>query len=98
MLRMAAHTEDVQTHLFWWQKNTKESFEAEKISHNPHSLNHNRAARNIFSLFGNHLDGKNSEAFSWGTTLFLSPIHRLIPDMMVVCDPSKVYEDVCYKG
>ena len=33
----------------------------------PHSLNHNRAARNIFCLFDNHLDGKNSEVFSWAT-------------------------------
>lgn len=64
-----------------------------KVLITPHSLNHNRAARNIFRLFDNYLDGKDSEVFSWGVTLFLTAMHRLLPDMMVVCNPGKVRED-----
>ena len=64
-----------------------------KVLITPHSLNHNRAARNIFRLFDNYLDRKDSEVFSWGVTLFLTAMHRLLPDMMVVCDPGKVRED-----
>ena len=64
-----------------------------KVLITPHSLNHNRAARNIFRLFDNYLDGKDSEVFSWGVTLFLTAMHRLLPDMMVVCDRDKIKND-----
>ena len=64
-----------------------------KVLITPHSLNHNRAARNIFRLFDNYLDGKDSEVFSWGVTLFLTAMHRLLPDMMVVCERDKIRND-----
>ena len=57
------------------------------------SVNHNRVARNIFRIFDEFLDGKQCEAFSDGVDVYLTEENRFVPDMMVVCDPDKVYDD-----
>ncbi len=56
------------------------------------STNHNRVVGNIHHLFASLLEGsKTCEAFSDGLDLYLDENNRFIPDMMVVCDPSKVH-------
>ena len=50
-------------------------------------VNHNRISFNITRIFQNYLDGKTCEAFNDGTDLYLSPKDRVVPDMMVVCNP-----------
>lgn len=57
------------------------------------TVNHNRVSGNIYRLFANYLDGKACEAFADGTDVYLSENDRVIPDVMVVCDPDKVKRD-----
>ena len=59
----------------------------------PPTLNHNRVAGNIFSIFHEFLRGKVCEAFSDGVSLYLAKNEYYIPDVMVVCDPDKMHWD-----
>lgn len=60
------------------------------------AFNHNRAALNIVVLFENYLKGKPCTAISDGTDLFLDEENNFVPDMMVVCDRSKIKTDGVY--
>lgn len=60
------------------------------------STNHNRVAFNIARQFASLLEGTTCEAFSDGLDLYLDEKNRFIPDMMVVCDPSKVHSNGVY--
>lgn len=57
------------------------------------AINHHRVALRIVNLFENYLDGKSCTAFSDGVDLFLTEEDHFIPDMMVVCDQSKIKKD-----
>lgn len=50
------------------------------------SVNHNRAAGNIYRIFGNYLRGKTCEAFADGMDLYLTEQDRFVPDGMIVCN------------
>lgn len=60
------------------------------------SVNHARAAINIFSIFSSYLKGKICEPFPYGVNLYLTDKDRFIPDFMVVCDPDKVKSNGVY--
>lgn len=53
-------------------------------------VNHSIAAGNIYRIFGNFLEGKQCVAFPDGVDLYLTGKDRFVPDMMVVCDRSKI--------
>lgn len=57
------------------------------------SVNHNRIINNLLLIFGNYLRGKQCEAFSDGVDVYLTNLDRVIPDMMVVCNPSIIKRD-----
>lgn len=59
----------------------------------PASVNHNFISGNIYRIFGNHLSGKRCTPFSDGTALYLTEDNVFVPDMMVVCDRSKIHEN-----
>lgn len=50
------------------------------------STNHNFVAENIFSIFRNHLRGKQCRAIADGTDLYLTDKDRVVPDVMVICN------------
>ncbi len=57
------------------------------------ATNHNQTAFNIASIFKNFLKGKPCRVFPDGTDLYLTDKDRFIPDVMVICDRSKVRDD-----
>ncbi len=56
-------------------------------------FNHGSIAGNLYALFWNYLRGRTCTAIPDGTDLFLSEKDRFVPDMMVVCDRSKIQHD-----
>lgn len=57
------------------------------------AFNHNRIASNIYRIFANYLEGKSCEAIADGMDLYLTENDRFVPDVMVVCDRSKLEAD-----
>lgn len=57
------------------------------------TFNHNRVAFKIATLFDRYLEGRKCTAIADGTDLYLTEGDRFIPDMMVVCDRSKIQSD-----
>lgn len=57
------------------------------------TFNHNRVAFKIATLFDRYLEGRKCTAIADGTDLYLTEEDRFIPDMMVVCDRSKIQSD-----
>ena len=57
------------------------------------ATNHNQTAFNIASIFKNFLKGKPCRVFPDGTDLYLTDKDRFIPDVMVICDRSKIRDD-----
>lgn len=55
--------------------------------------NHSIVTGNLYCIFGNYLEGKNDEVIGCGTDLYLSEKDRFIPDVMIICDGSKIKED-----
>ena len=56
----------------------------------PASANHTYVANNIYRIFGNYLHGKNCVPFGDGLLVRLTEDNKFVPDMMVVCDRSKI--------
>lgn len=57
------------------------------------SFNHNRISSNVFRIFANYLEGKTCTPIADGMDLYLSEDDVFVPDMMVVCDRSKIQWD-----
>lgn len=57
------------------------------------AFNHNRVAFRIAHLFEAHLDGRICTVIADGTDLYLTEKNHFVPDMMVVCDRSKIQWD-----
>ena len=55
------------------------------------SVNHHIVANNIYLLFRSYLKGKTCRPFGDGVDLYLTEKDRFIPDVMVVCDRSKIH-------
>lgn len=71
----------------------EELIDGEIVMMSPATTNHNRIAKNIFSIFCNYLKGKTCEPFTDGEAVYLTEKDHFIPDFMVVCDPDKVKQD-----
>ena len=59
-------------------------------------FNHNLIAGNLYALFWNYLRGHTCTPIMDGTDLYLTEKDRFVPDMMVVCDRSKIKENGVY--
>jgi len=59
----------------------------------PAATDHNRIAGNIFFLFRSYLRDRRCEPFGDNEKVFLTKTEHFVPDMMVVCDSSKVKPD-----
>lgn len=69
----------------------EELIDGKVVAMSPRPLyNHNRVAFRIAHLFENHLAGRKCTVISDGTDLYLSDDEQYIPDVMIVCDRSKI--------
>lgn len=59
----------------------------------PASAEHVYTAGCIYNIFKNYLKGKNCIPFSDGLLVHLTDENKFVPDMMVVCDRSKIKSD-----
>ena len=59
----------------------------------PASAEHVYTAGSIYTIFKNYLKGKNCIPFSDGLLVHLTDENKFVPDMMVVCDRSKIKSD-----
>ena len=59
----------------------------------PASAEHVYTAGSIYNIFKNYLKGKNCIPFSDGLLVHLTDDNKVVPDMMVVCDRSKIKSD-----
>ena len=59
----------------------------------PASAEHVYTAGSIYNIFKNYLKGKNCIPFSDGLLVHLTDENKFVPDMMVVCDRSKIKSD-----
>ena len=57
------------------------------------SVNHNRAAGNIYHIFRNYLKGKPCEAFGGGVDVFITEEDNVIPDAMIICSKDIIKPD-----
>jgi len=62
----------------------------------PAATNHTFVSGNIYAIFWHYLRGKKCTPISDGSTVFLTEEDHFIPDVMVICDPSKVKKDGVY--
>jgi len=54
------------------------------------NMNHNFIASNIYDIFKEHLRGKKCRVIYDGSDVFLTEEDVFVPDVMVVCDRSKI--------
>ena len=54
------------------------------------NMNHNFIASNIYDIFKGHLRGKKCRVIYAGSDVFLTEEDVFVPDVMVVCDRSKI--------
>lgn len=59
----------------------------------PASPGHTYVADNILNIFKNHLKGKPCIPFGDGVLVYLTDKDKFVPDVMVVCDRSKIKPD-----
>lgn len=57
------------------------------------AISHNRVAFRIAHLFENYLEGRTCMVIPDGTDLYLTEKDRFVPDVMIVCDQSKLYKN-----
>ena len=83
--------------LAYQEMRREELIDGEAVMMSPRpTVNHNRVAYNIATLFDNYLRGKKCVPFSDGVDLYLDEKNRFIPDFMIVCDPDKIKPDGVY--
>ena len=61
------------------------------------TLNHNRIIGNIYRTFSNFLEGKPCEIFVDGADVYLSEKDKVVPDLVIVCQP-EILQDDCIHG
>lgn len=84
----------MENNLAYQDELREELIDGQSLAMSPRpAFNHNQIASNIYRIFANYLDGKSCEAFADGMDLYLTEKDRFVPDVMVVCDRSKLDED-----
>ena len=66
------------------------------VAMSPASTGHTYVAGNIFNIFKNHLKGRKCIPFGDGILVHLTDGEKFVPDVMVVCDRSKIKPDGIY--
>lgn len=74
-----------------WEDDHGEELIGGELVARPHTtLNHSRIVGNLYCISGDYLDAKSGEAFIGSINLYLSENDRFVPDLVVVCDPTKI--------
>ncbi len=60
------------------------------------TIHHNLIIGNIFTIFHRFLKGKKCIPFADGVDVYLSEKDRVIPDVLIVCNPEIVKKDAIY--
>ena len=76
----------MNTNLAYQEEPREELLHGEIYMMSSPSINHSRAASNIYYIFRSCLKQKTCEAFADGVDVFLTEDDRVIPDAMIVCD------------
>ena len=89
----------METNLAYQDELWDERIDGRVVAMSPRpSFNHNRVAFRIAHLFENYLEGKPCTVIADGTDLFLTQKDRFVPDVMVVCDRSKIKANGVHGG
>lgn len=56
-------------------------------------MDHNFTVLNLYGAFANYLKGKSCKTIMGGMDVFLDKKNRYVPDVMIVCDRSKIQRD-----
>jgi len=85
----------MNTNLAYQDEPRTELIDGQVVAMSPRpAFNHNQIASHIYALFDHYLKGKTCTAIADGTDLYLvKGKERFIPDVMVVCDRSKLKRD-----
>lgn len=68
----------------------KEIINGRVVMMSPARLDHLQVSGNLYRFFGNYLQGKTCRVFPDGAKVELSEKDQFIPDLVIVCDPSKL--------
>jgi Uma2 family endonuclease len=88
----------MESSLAYELENEEETIGGEAVMMASPTTNHIFTAGNIYAIFNAYLRGKRCAPFPDGATLFLEDGEEYKPDMMVVCDPEKIYPDGGVRG
>lgn len=83
----------MNTNLAYQEEPREELLHGEIYMMSSPSINHSRAASNIYYIFRNYLKQKNCKAFADGVDVYLTENDRVIPDAMIVCNKNIIYPD-----
>lgn len=79
--------------LAYQEERREELIDGNVVMMSPASAEHVYTAGSIYNIFKNYLKGKNCIPFSDGLLVHLTDENKFVPDMMVVCDRSKIKSD-----
>ena len=79
--------------LAYQEERREELIGGKVVMMSPASAEHVYTAGSIYNIFKNYLKGKNCIPFSDGLLVHLTDENKFVPDMMVVCDRSKIKSD-----
>ena len=83
----------MQSNLAYQEEYREEIINGKVVMMASPTVNHNFVVTNIFRIFDRYLYGKRCTPFADKTTVFLSDTEQYIPDIMIVCDRSKIKLD-----
>ena len=74
----------------------EELIDGKVVAMSPASPNHTLTAGNIYNIFKNYLKKKKCTPISDGVVVHLTDRDHFVPDMMVICDRSRIRQDGVY--
>lgn len=84
----------MKDNLVYQEQVQEELIDGRAVAMSPRPMfNHNHIAGNLYVAFSNYLRGHTCTPIMDGTDLYLTEKDRFVPDMMVVCDRSKIKND-----
>ena len=86
----------MDTNLAYQEEFREELIDGEVRMMAPASVGHTYAADNILNIFKNYLKGKTCVPFGDGLLVHLTENDCFVPDMMIICDRSKIRHNGVY--
>ena len=80
----------MNTSLAYQEERREELIGGKAVMMSPASINHVFVAGNIYGIFRDYLRGKSCVPLMDGAKVYLTEEDHLVPDVMVVCDRSKI--------